>query len=714
MSNSNKPNLLQYPCAQLTGVGAKVAEALSGLGIESVADVLFHLPLRYEDRTHLCAIEKVSPGQTVACLVTLDQTEVVKYRKPQLVCYTHDDTGHLLLRFIHFSHYQKQQLTPNKRLWCYGEVRLGRHGFEMIHPEYRVLQADERPVLPETLTPIYPTTKGLAQRSWVSLTEQALSLLQDHATLSELLPQKLLQQYHLPSLQQCLQYLHRPPVDASLEQLANCQHITQKRLILEELLAHRLALHKWRHAVKATVAPVFCQKNRLDPRCHEDGGLSRRCVGLLQAFYEQLPFTLTVAQQRVCAEIQADLQQSSPMLRLVQGDVGSGKTVVAAVALLCAVECGYQAALMAPTELLAEQHYRVLTQWLAPLKISVCFLSGGLKTAVYKQAIQAIAEGSAMIVVGTHALFQKAVSFSKLGLVVVDEQHRFGVAQRLALKEKGCDQQVPHQLIMTATPIPRTLTMSAYADLDCSVIDELPPGRKPIQTIALPNSKREQVIDRIEHACKAGQQVYWVCPLIETSELLQCQAAETSVEVLQSALPSVSIALVHGRMKPQEKEAVMQQFKAGDIDILVATTVIEVGVDVPNATLMVIENAERLGLSQLHQLRGRVGRGSEHSFCVLLYQAPLSQTATRRIAIMRQSQDGFEIAEEDLRLRGPGEILGTKQTGIANMKIAHIVRDRHWLKEVAVIATELQKTAPEAVDPLIERWLKQKTNFAGV
>ncbi|HEY8386523.1 MAG TPA: ATP-dependent DNA helicase RecG, partial [Porticoccaceae bacterium] len=608
-----------------------------------------------------------------------------------------DSTGTLTLRFFHFSAAQQANLRPGSHIRCFGEARPGAAGIEMVHPEYLLLEGDSPPPLADTLTPVYPTTEGLTQQRLRGIAAQALTLLDDHS-LPELLPQETGTDgetiHRGISLADALRYLHQPPPQASLAALAEGQHPAQQRLSFEELLAHHLSLLRLRQQVRRRGAPALPLGD-----------------DLRQRFLAQLPFSLTTAQQRVCADIAGDLAQPHPMLRLVQGDVGSGKTVVAALAALCAVGNGYQAAVMAPTEILAEQHRASFDAWLTPLGIRTAWLTGRLKGKAREVQMAAIADGSAQLVVGTHALFQDDVQFHRLGLTIIDEQHRFGVHQRLALRYKGGD-LVPHQLIMTATPIPRTLAMSAYADLDLSVIDELPPGRTPVNTVAVSQLRRSDVIDRVRNACAEGCQAYWVCTLIEESDVLEAQAAEATAAELRLMLPGISVGLVHGRLKPAEKEQVMRDFKAGDIDLLVATTVIEVGVDVPNASLMVIENPERLGLAQLHQLRGRVGRGQRESHCVLLYGTLLSRQSKERIRILRETNDGFVIAEKDLELRGPGEVLGTRQTGDLQLRIADLQRDADMLPVVKAAAVRLLTQQPHHAGPLIRRWLGENEKFA--
>jgi ATP-dependent DNA helicase RecG len=694
MGTSHHPKKLSVAdkVTVLRGVGPNLADKLKQLGIASIQDLLFHLPLRYEDRTRLVPLADIRPGQQVAIEARVEQCQVVMARKRSLICHVSDGRHILMLRFFYFSKSQQQGFKPGQRIRCFGQVRLGRKGLEMIHPEYRLLSDEHVSNMEETLTAIYPTTEGLQQASWRKLMQQALTILIQSPQLSEYLPSDLLNELgYSADIKQALLYIHRPPPDADLKQLLEAKHPYQQRLAFEELLAHHLSLRKLRQKAKHYDAVALTPQHTLTQR-----------------LIEQLPFHLTEAQQRVSQEIQQDLTQAHPMLRLVQGDVGSGKTIVAALALLVAIENNYQAALMAPTELLAEQHYQNFQRWLSPLGIDIVYLSSSLTAKQKRSVLEDITMGKAQLIIGTHALFQQAVQFKNLCLLVVDEQHRFGVHQRLALKEKGIYQQYhPHQLIMTATPIPRTLAMSAYADLDVSIIDELPPGRQPVETVVIANNRRQQVIDKIREAAQSGRQIYWVCTLIEESEALQAQAAEAMMQQLQQALPEIDIALVHGRMKSTEKDAVMTAFKQQQFQLLVATTVIEVGVDVANASLMIIENAERLGLSQLHQLRGRVGRGNETSHCILLYQAPLSESAKTRLNTMRQTNDGFKIAEEDLKLRGPGEVLGKRQTGMVQMRIANLLRDRPMLPKVQQTAQILLAQYPEVTQHIIRRWLPQ-------
>ncbi len=692
---SSTPSLAQISVTALRGVGPRLAEKLAALDIHSVQDLLFHLPLRYQDRTRITPIGALQVGHDAVIEGEVRAADIVFGRRRSLVCRLQDSTGTTTLRFFHFNAAQQQQLKPGTRLRCYGEARRGAHGLEFYHPEYQSAEAADNATISSTLTPIYPTTEGLQQASWRKLCAAALTLLTPDS-LVDYLPTPLPLLATTTSLEEVLRYLHQPTADAPQALLLEGQHPFQQRLAFEELLAHQLSLLQLRAQTQRRGAPS----------CTNTSQLSRQLL-------QQLPFSLTAAQQRVLADIEADLARPAPMLRLLQGDVGSGKTIVAALAALRAIGNGWQVALMAPTEILAEQHRHNFTAWLEPLGIQLGWLSGKIKGSQRKTELAAIASGAASIVIGTHALFQDEVKFQRLGLAIIDEQHRFGVHQRLALQDKGGALQ-PHQLIMTATPIPRTLAMSAYADLDCSVIDELPPGRQPIRTTVTSNDRRAEIVARIREACNAGRQAYWVCTLIEESELLQAQAAEASCADLQAALPEVKVGLLHGRMNAATKQATMAAFKAGELQLLVATTVIEVGVDVPNASLMIIENPERLGLAQLHQLRGRVGRGSIESFCVLLYQAPLSQLGKARLQILRDSNDGFAIAEKDLELRGPGEVLGTRQTGLLQLRIADLQRDAALLPAITAYGRQLYQNYPELVAPIIERWLPNRDRYATV
>ena len=681
--------------ATLSGVGPALASTLAKLGLERIRDLWFHLPLRYEDRTRVAAIADLRPGERAQVEGVVEAVERGFRYRPQLKVAIGDDRGQtLMLRFFHFNRAQAEQLRPGTRLLCYGEVRHAAQGLEMIHPNYQRLSGDAMASVDEQLRPVYPTTEGLGPTRLAGVIGKALERLPPDDQL-ELIPPALCAAHGLASLRDALLYVHRPPPDAAMNQLMLGSHPAQQRLAFEELLTQHLSLRRMRAAVRRRRAPAL-------------GGAGELRRQLLAA----LPFQLTAAQQRVGDEVARDLARPQPMLRLVQGDVGSGKTVVAALAALAAVESGHQVALMAPTELLAEQHLVNFRQWLEPLGIAVEWLAGKVTGKARKQALARVAEGAA-VVIGTHALMQEGVAFARLGLVIVDEQHRFGVQQRLALHEKGRHGElVPHQLVLTATPIPRTLAMSAYADLDVSSIDELPPGRMPVQTIAISNARRADVIERIRAACGEGRQVYWVCTLIEESEQLRAQAAEVAHAELASALGASRVGLIHGRMKAKEKQSVMDAFKTGGLSVLVATTVIEVGVDVPNASLMVIENSERLGLAQLHQLRGRVGRGAVASNCVLLYQPPLGQLARERLQVMRETNDGFRIAEKDLELRGPGEVLGTRQTGQLAFRIADLARDAHLLPAVQAVGELMLTGHPQQASQLIERWVGGAARFA--
>jgi len=689
---------LSTPITYLKGVGPRLAIRLQRLGVETVQDLLFHLPSRYQDRTQVIPIGALRLGDEAVVQGEVLLSEVQRGRRAMLLVRIGDGTGALTLRFFHFSAKQREGLERGQWLRCFGEVRRGAVTLEMVHPEYQVVNKEAPAAEDQHLTPIYPTTEGVHQITLRNATERALQRLDNGVGLAEHLPAEILESLRLPTLTEALRYVHRPPPDAPVEQLLAGLHPAQRRLAFEELLAHHLSLRQLRARVERHRAPQLTAPG-----------------ALFDALLRQLPFQLTGAQRRVIAEIRRDLARPHPMQRLVQGDVGSGKTLVAAAAVLQAVEAGYQAVVMAPTELLAEQHLKNFSAWLAPLEISVGWLAGKLTAKARRAMLAQLAGGDLAVMVGTHALFQGDVTFHRLGLIVIDEQHRFGVHQRLALWEKGnAHGSYPHQLIMTATPIPRTLAMAAYADLDCSVIDELPPGRKPVETVVVQDSRRDEVVQRIRNACREGQQAYWVCTLIEESELLQCQAAENTATLLTEALPALRVGLLHGRMKGADKEKTMAAFKAGDLDLLVATTVIEVGVDVPKASLMVIENAERLGLAQLHQLRGRVGRGSQHSVCVLMYRPPLSVLGRERLAVMRRSNDGFEIARKDLELRGPGEVLGTKQSGMLQLRIADLLRDQALLPAVERAARLLQARHPQRVAPLIRRWLGEATQFGDV
>ena len=667
------------------GVGPQLAGRLARLGVHTQSDLLFILPLRYEDRTRVVPIGALQAGARAVVEGEVLLAEVVIRRRRQLMVRLGDGTGTLTLRFFYFSNAQRAGLARGTRLRCHGEVRRGPLGLEIVHPEYRGVGASGE-ALPQTLTPVYPATEGITQGRLRGLVQRAFVATAATA-LVDYLPRELRAQMKLPELRAALEFLHQPPVGTELATLATGAHPAQRRLALEELLAHQLSLMALRRATKADNAMAL------------KGG-----AVMQQRFMGQLPFRFTGAQARVLGEINADLALAQPMTRLVQGDVGCGKTAVAAAAAALAIGARAQVALMAPTELLAEQHARTLKQWFAPLDIPVALVTGSMNARTRRTTLAGLAAGQLPLVVGTHALFQESVEFHSLALAIIDEQHRFGVEQRLLLRQKGRG-HMPHQLIMTATPIPRTLAMTAYADLDVSVIDELPPGRTPVRTVVVPEERRAEIVARIDETCRGGGQAYWVCALIEESEELRCQAAEESAAALTEALPGVRVGLVHGRLTPARKEAVMHAFAHGEIQLLVATTVIEVGVDVPNASVMVIDNAERMGLAQLHQLRGRVGRGSHESTCVLLYRAPLSEMARARLAALRDSNDGFVIAQRDLELRGPGELLGTRQTGLAQLRVADLVRDADLLPQVRAAAARLESAHPAACTALIARWI---------
>ncbi|EOE6860599.1 ATP-dependent DNA helicase RecG [Cronobacter dublinensis] len=681
------------PLSSLTGVGASQSAKLAKIGLHTVQDLLLHFPLRYEDRTHLYPINDLLPGVYATVEGEVLNCNITFGGRRMMTCQISDGTGILTMRFFNFNAAMKNSLSAGRRVLAYGEAKRGKYGAEMIHPEYRIQGDLSTPEMQETLTPVYPTTEGIRQATLRKLTDQALELL-DTCAIAELLPPELSQ--GLMSLPEALRTLHRPPPDMKLEDVESGQHPAQRRLILEELLAHNLSMLALRAGAQRYHAQALTAKDSLKNQ-----------------LLASLPFKPTGAQARVVAEVEHDMALDIPMMRLVQGDVGSGKTLVAALAALRAIANGKQVAMMAPTELLAEQHANNFRNWFAPLGIEVGWLAGKQKGKARQAQQEAIASGQVSMVVGTHAIFQEQVQFNGLALVIIDEQHRFGVHQRLALWEKGQQQGFhPHQLIMTATPIPRTLAMTAYADLDTSVIDELPPGRTPVTTVAIADTRRSEIIERVRSACQEGRQAYWVCTLIEESELLEAQAAEATWEELKTTLPDLNVGLVHGRMKPAEKQAVMQAFKQGEMHLLVATTVIEVGVDVPNASLMIIENPERLGLAQLHQLRGRVGRGAVASHCVLLYKSPLSKTAQLRLQVLRDSNDGFVIAQKDLEIRGPGELLGTRQTGNAEFKVADLLRDQAVIPQVQRIARHIHEQYPEHAQALIERWMPETQKYS--
>lgn len=686
-------SLADTPVTTLKGVGAKVAEKLKKLGLVTLQDVIFHLPMRYEDRTRIYPIADLHAYLHVSVQGEIMSADIQYGKRRMLLVKVSDGSASITLRFFHFSAAQTKSLAVGNIIRAFGEVRTGKSNLEMMHPEYKIVDDPENTSLEESLTPVYPTTEGVKQLTLRNLTEQALKQL-DKGALLELLPDGLYE--HQISLTDALHLVHRPSPDIIIEDLGEGTHPAQKRLVIEELLAHHLSMLK-----------VRSQSNA-------EPGISVPIDNALKSkFLATLPFKPTGAQARVVNEIESDIQLAQPMMRLVQGDVGSGKTLVAALSSLSAISAGYQVALMAPTELLAEQHARNFHDWLNPLGINVGWLAGKLKGKARTETLEQLAQGNIQMLVGTHAIFQEQVEYKNLAMVIVDEQHRFGVHQRLALRKKGEKLgKYPHQLIMTATPIPRTLAMTAYADLDTSIIDELPPGRTPVTTVVLPDSRRQDVIERVRKAAvEQKRQTYWVCTLIDESEVLQCQAAEDAAIALRTVLTELKVGLVHGRLKAAEKQQIMDEFKQGELDLLVATTVIEVGVDVPNASLMIIENPERLGLAQLHQLRGRVGRGSVESHCVLMYSGPLSKTASKRLGVLRESSDGFYIAEKDLEIRGPGEMLGTKQTGIADLKIADLIRDAALIPDIKNMAEHVWKEYPSNSQALINRWLAYKEEY---
>ncbi|MBZ4040523.1 ATP-dependent DNA helicase RecG [Novilysobacter selenitireducens] len=693
------------PLTALPGCGPRVAEKFAARGLHCLQDLWLQLPRQYEDRTRLTRIADLQPGVAAQVEGRVEAVERgFRYRPVLRVALDDGSRATLVLRFFHFRAAQVAQFQPGTRVRCYGTARPGQNGLEIVHPSYRVIDDDEADGLGDALDPVYPSIEGIGPMTLRRLIGLSLDRLPGDEAL-ELLPPDLRAALRLPSLREALLAVHRPGRDQDVAALLAGTHPAQRRLALEELLAHHLSLRRQRIVQQAHAAPVL---DRLE---------------LAARLRDALPFPLTGAQQRVFDQIADDLGRPTPMLRLVQGDVGSGKTVVAALAAMLAVASGRQAALMAPTELLAEQHMTNLRGWLEPLGVRLAWLAGKVTGRARRQALDAVASGEAQVVVGTHALMQEGVAFNNLALAIVDEQHRFGVHQRLALRDKGAqgpdagglprDAVVPHQLVMTATPIPRTLAMSAYADLDVSAIDELPPGRTPVQTVVLNAGRRPELVERIRQACAEGRQAYWVCTLIDDSDEVVAQAAQTTFEELGAALPDVRLGLVHGRMKPADKQSTMAAFKGGEIDLLVATTVIEVGVDVPNASLMVIENAERLGLAQLHQLRGRVGRGTAASSCVLVYQSPLSATARARLETMRETGDGFVIAEKDLELRGPGELLGTRQTGLAGFRVADLARDADLLPQVHELAERLLADHPEIAERIVVRWVGGAARYAG-
>ena len=679
------------PIISIKGLGKKTSDRLNQLGIHTLEHLVFHLPTRYQDKTSITPLSDAGIHDEILIEATIDRIEVIPSRQRQLLCYLSDNQNHrILLRFFHFNQYQKQALVRGETMQCFGEIKIGRKGLEMHHPEYRIITQNQSPLLEPTLTPIYPLCSGISQnkmKQWVNYSLEVLKISQLDDYFEKITQQSM------PSLKSSLMLLHHPEKDEDLSKIESFKHISQQRLIIEELATHRLSLLKTKKARKGKKTNAFILNNTLSDQ-----------------LLNSIDFNLTNAQSRCIKEINDDLASSEPMLRLLQGDVGSGKTIVAVFALLQAVENNFQAAIMAPTEILARQHLQNFTQYLESLNIQIAYLSGSQNTQERREQISLIESGKAKVVIGTHALFQDSVNFKDLSLVIIDEQHKFGVHQRLSLTKKA--NNTPHQLVMTATPIPRSLTMSAYADLDTSIIDELPPGRQAVETIALSNARRDELISKIRKISNEGRQIYWVCTLIEESEALRVESAEKTFKYLKDHLKDLTVVMIHGRLTKVEKESIMNDFENGRINLLVATTVIEVGVNVPNASLMIVENAERLGLAQLHQLRGRVGRGSEKSICILMYQSPLSDYAKERLDILRQSNDGFMIAQKDLELRGPGEILGTQQTGIASMKIANIVRDAYLLKEAGYYSSKMLEARLESQNALINRWIdEEKTHY---
>ena len=699
MSENAAEPISDSPVTDLSGVGPQMAARLAKVHVHTVQDVLFHLPHRYEDRTSVTDLGALLPGFSSVVIGQVELAQVVFGRRRSLLVRISDGTGNLTIRMFYFSRAQEKGFKRGLWVRCFGEARRGAKGLEMIHPEYRIFSDRPSGGLDTTLTPVYPTTEGVSQLLWRKITDQALQRALPKVTellAPRCLPASLREYHGALSLAQALQALHRPAAGIDLSSMHAARSVAHRRLIFEELLAHHFSVRNARLLRESESAPL------LPPP-----------VALQRQFIAGLGFQLTGAQKRVCRELGDDLNRTIPMMRLVQGDVGSGKTVVAAHAMLHAVSAGVQTVLMAPTELLAEQHYQTFCNWFAPLAIEVGWLAGKTPAKQKRQILERLASGDLLVAVGTHALIQAAVEYRRLGLVVIDEQHRFGVDQRLALRNKTPEGEVAHQMVMTATPIPRTLAMSFYADLDVSSIDELPPGRIPVETVVMSRAtKRDEVIERVRLACRQGRQVYWVCPLIDESEVLSAQAATDTEQELSQQLQGLAVGLAHGRLKPREKEAAMQAFRDAKIDVLVATTVIEVGVDVPNASLMIIENAERMGLAQLHQLRGRVGRGAEKSFCILLYQTPLGQLARERLQTLRETNDGFVIAEKDLQMRGAGELLGTRQTGSLSFKIADIIRDQALLPELAGCAKTFAELTPQNIDPLIQRWVGSREEYA--
>ncbi len=689
---------LEQPVVMLPGVGTQSAKCLERIDIRQVKDVLLHIPSRHIDRSRLQKIGAIRAGQELCVQGTIHKTIVQRGAHGSLLCYLVDGSGELVLRFFHHTKYHRRLLVKGKTLRCYGTAKEYRGQLQMVHPEYQALSDPDIP-LEDSLTPIYPLTQGIRQQAFRKISAQALGVLERaDSRETELLPEALLPEGLHLSFVDAVRYVHRPAAGAGSARIQQQMARAKQRLALEELLAHHLSLTYIRRQYQHRNAPRFVAQ---PPSVRE--------------LIKRLPFRLTVAQHQAWQEICSDLQRDQPMMRLLQGDVGCGKTIVATLGALHAIDSGCQVALLAPTELLSEQHHQNLSRLLEPLGIKPLLLSGAVRGGDRKSVLEALADTRPLLAIGTHALFQDQVKFGCLGLVIIDEQHRFGVQQRTLLMQKGLSgDRFPHQLIMTATPIPRTLTLSLYADLDCSVIDRLPPGRKPVQTVVISNERRAEVMQRIVASHEQFRQAYWVCPLIDESDKLELETVHDTCALLSDRFPELHIGMVHGRMNRGEKECQMQRFKSGEYDILVATTVIEVGVDVPNANLMIIDNAERLGLAQLHQLRGRVGRGAERSTCVLMYQKPLGDIARQRLDILRRSGNGFEIAEKDLELRGAGELLGIKQTGLPDMRFADLGRDGPLLPHLRKLSQRLLKQRPDLVEPLIHRWLGKPATFSNL
>lgn len=691
-------SILQYSVQELKGVGQQLAARLANLEIKTFQDILFHLPVKYVDRTRIHPLSTVRIDDLVVFEGQIEKVSVVPKPKRSLIIKITDGTASAELRFFYFNLNQQKQLKPGLTIRCFGQVRRNKHGLQFIHPEYKIIEPDVILPVEEYLTPIYPATEGISQKLLRNLVQQVLTLLSPIQSALEILPEKIRTDLAFMPLIDSLQQVHFPTPECYKHILNTGYHPAQRRLAFEELLAQHVILRQKRLRSHQQLA-IAINSNNL----------------LLKKLLAKLPFELTNAQHNTIKVILQDLAKAAPMLRLVQGDVGSGKTLVAIAAALAVIESGLQVAFMAPTEILAEQHYQNIKYWLDNLNIPVACLTGKLTAKDKTEINNNLEAGVIKLIIGTHALFQDSVNFNNLGLVIIDEQHRFGVAQRLALNKKGnINNVLPHQLILTATPIPRTLAMTFYADLDYSIIDELPPGRKPITTIMVSAERRTEILTRIKSICAQGQQVYWVCTLIEESETIDCTAAEKACLDLQQQLPELNLALIHGKLKPGDKANIMADFKLGAINLLVATTVIEVGVDVPNASLMVIENPERLGLAQLHQLRGRVGRGNNQSFCVLLYKKPLGAKAAQRLQFLRDSQDGFALAEFDLKLRGPGEVFGTRQSGLSNLRIADLIRDQDLLPKVSIVAEQLLQDYNEVIPSLLRRWVREQVQFAAV